>query len=289
MSRNHQDVISAAIVALLVAGIFSIPFYGAPVEAKEKPPFSGKKEPGTGLVGISEKVTTSQGALCDPTLPSSSSKGGLSFRFVVPSTISTVLANNDPSKGVNVHIAFVGSDGKYFEAGMYYGDFTAGGTSGYDKTKFQFAYGASNPGKIKGVSSLPVVAGHDMRISIFYFNSQSHWAVIFEDITAGTIDQKVATTDDPNVASDLLNFMETNTAGSNINSDALGLVTVKELKKATKIAGDGVSTSNFTDGFVVKNCAFPQVSNYGVTYLGSPGNFKLGKDGSTKTNGSQLW
>ncbi|HXG07823.1 MAG TPA: hypothetical protein VNI77_10925, partial [Nitrososphaera sp.] len=268
MTKTSYGIRNVVAVALLVAGILTIPFYSAPADAK-KPEFGGKKEPGVGLVGVVEKVTTTQGTLCDASLPASSSKGGLSFRFIVPSTISTVLNNNDPNKGVNVHIAFVGSDGKYFEAGMYYGDFTAAAGSGYDKTKFQFAYGASNPGKIKGVSTIPVVAGHDMRISIFYFNSQGHWAVIFEDITTGTIDQQVATTDDPNVASDLLMFMETNTAGANTNSDALGLVTVKELKKGTKIEGDGVSVSNFADGFVTKNCAWPQVTNYGVTYLGS--------------------
>jgi len=287
MAKTAQNAIGMVAVAAAMFGMLCIPFFNNPAAADNPSDIKNPRRPGYGLVVVSELQTTSQGSLCDPSLPPSSTKGGLNFRFIVPSTITTIKNSNSPQNGVNLHIAFKGSDGNYYEAGMYYGSWTAANGIGYNPNNFQLAWGQG--GLLRGVSTIPVVAGHEVEISLIYLNSAGNWQAWFSDRTTGSLQAMVMGYGTVTVASDLLQAFEANTNGPNANTNALGLVSVKNLSKATRVTGDGVTFSDFTHGYVVKNCPVLQTNNYGVTYNGAPGVYQIGLNGATKTNGAQLW
>ncbi|WP_158435032.1 hypothetical protein [Nitrososphaera viennensis] len=208
-------------------------------------------------------------------------------RRIIYSTISTIQSSGNSSNGVNIHVAFVGNDANYYEAGMYYGSFTSGGGSGYNPNVFQFAWGKG--GQILGVSSITPVAGHQVEISLIYISSASRWEAWFNDKNTGQLQTMAIGSSSVSVASDTFIFAESNGFGPNSNTQTLGLVTVQTLLKATRVAGDGVTFSNWDDAYVNKNCVGTNNASYGVTYLGTPGNFQIGYNGATKSNGAQIW
>jgi hypothetical protein len=241
--------------------------------------------PGTGMVEISELSTTPPA--CDPTQPVSDTKGGVSFKFKAPSTITTILNNNNPNNAVNLHASFVGSDGLYYEAGMYYGVWTHTSGSGYDQTKFQFAWGRG--ATLRGVSSIAVVPSHTYVVSLIYLNSAGQWQLWVSDETTGiTLTNNVGSST-VKVASDYLMGIESNGAGPNTNVQTLGLVEVFNLQTATRVPNDGVNLTMFVDGYVNKLCTGIGNGSYGVTNLSPDGHFKIGYNGTTKTNGAHLW
>jgi hypothetical protein len=275
------------LVALLVAGIFMVPFFSAPAFA-DRIPDQNPRKPGTGLVQVVELQSTTTAPFCGSAPPIDSSKGGLDVRFTVPSTITTIKNSGNPANAINFHIAFSGTDGNYYEAGMYYGSWTVAGGINYDPNNFQFAWGKG--GQLIGVSTIPVVAGHDVEVSLVYLNSAGQWQAWVNDRTTGALQATNMGGNGANIQSDLFAVVESNTQGPNSNSQALGLVSVTSLFKATKVPGDGVNFSNWSHGYVAKNCSWqPNNADYGVTYLSSPGNFQIGYNGATKTNGAQLW
>jgi hypothetical protein len=89
----------------------------------------------------------------------------------------------------------------------------------------------------------------------------------------------------------IVSYIESNTAVLNQNVQTLGLVQVNSLLKATKVPGDGVNFATFDNGFLEKSCSNAIGSaNYGVTYSGTPGQYQIGYNGSTKTpSGYQFW
>jgi hypothetical protein len=286
MAKTSYGINTALFAVLLVAGILAIPFFSAPAIAEQEQTKNGNPhDPGTGLIAISELSTTPPS--CDVTQPVDDTKGGVSFKFKVPSTITTILNNNNPNNAVNLHVSFVGSDGLYYEAGMYYGVWTHTSGSGYDQSKFQFAWGRGDT--LRGVSSTPVVAGHTYTVSLIYLNSANSWQMWVSDVTAGTTRTNTIGSSTTKVASDYLLGLESNGAGPNTNTQTLGLVEVFNLQKAFRVPNDGVELTMFADGYVNKNCTGVGNGSYGATYLGPAGHFKIGYNGATKTNGAQLW
>jgi hypothetical protein len=91
-----------------------------------------------------------------------------------------------------------------------------------------------------------------------------------------------------NVASDIWNYVEAITFDGNSNAQTLGLITVNYLEKGTRVAGDGVNWQNWSHGYLTKSCQATQGNGYGITYLNSPGNYKIGYGGAT-TNNAQFW
>lgn len=286
--RQATDSVRMVLVVLLAAGAI-VPSFSAAAFA-DRPPWSGNPHnPGMGLIGV---VDTTNGTDCNwTTSTASDTKGGVSFRMKVPSTISTIQNSGQPSKGVNIHASFAGEDGFYREVGLYYGSWTAQSGIGYDPNKFQFAYGIgdSQGGKLRGVLNLPVVAGHTVELSFIYLNSAGQWQVWYDDLNDGTGVQAINVGGSGiRVKSDYAIFVESNTIGPNSNTQALGLVEIMNVQSAIKIVGDGVSMSTWADGFVVSNCAVSNQS-YGVDNLTPAGHFKFGYGGTQKTNGFQLW
>jgi hypothetical protein len=146
---------------------------------------------------------------------------------------------------------------------------------------------ASTGMRIEGLAK-----GHDVEVSLLYFNSQGNWQAWFNDRTTNQLSTMVIGSGTVTVASDLLQPLEVNTQGPNANSQTLGLVTITSISKATRVPGDGVQLGPFSHGYVVKNCGTfggGDNSSYGATYLGSPGNYKIGYNAATRTNGAQLW
>ncbi|MGH9993503.1 MAG: hypothetical protein ACREBU_02195 [Nitrososphaera sp.] len=286
MESKIFSTFALVLMAILSTNVALISFTSNAAFA-DRPLWAGRNphEPGLGVIGMAD---TTNGTDCDTrTSTASSTKAGTYIKFKVPSTISTVQNSGQPQNGVNIHSSFFGDDGKYREIGLYYGTWTAASGSGYDKNKFQFAYGVGS--QITKVINLPVVAGHAVELWFVYFDSQSQWSILYDDLNDGIGIQLVNIgSANVKVKSDYHAFMEVNTIGPNSNSDALGLVEFVSIQKATKIAGDGVSLSNWADGFVVSACS-PNNGNYGVTYLNSPGKLKLGKGGAENDNGHQFW
>jgi hypothetical protein len=266
---------------LLVAGMLVVPFYSIPASALI---------PGQMTIGLADHEDTVDD--CDPvTSTASSTKGGVSFTFIVPSTVSDVEASNNPEEAVNIHASFWGEDGNYYEVGMYYGDWTADGASGYDPDEFQFAYGVD--GELQKALNLPVVEGHEVELSFVYLNSQGQWVVFYDDLDDGTSIQSVnAGHANVDVKSDYTLFIETNSAFPHDNSETFGLVEVTDVEKATRIPNDGVSFSNWSAGFLLgDDCAAIGTEDFGVTYLGSVGHFEIGFGGDVtgEDHGHQFW
>jgi hypothetical protein len=142
------------------------------------------RKPGSGVVGMAE-LQSSQ-TTCANTQPSDSTKGGIDIDFVVPSTITNVKNSSNPSNAVNFHVAFFGSDSNYYEVGVYYGNWVVGqGVSGYNPNNFQFAYGVG--GQLKGISTVPVVAGHEVELTLMYSSSAGEWQAWVNDKTASQL------------------------------------------------------------------------------------------------------
>lgn len=286
MAKTYGFVATGVLMSILSLSAM-LPMYGTAFADELQQQENGKNphRPGAGLVAISELSTTPPS--CNVAQPVSNTKGGVSFKFIAPSSITTILSNNQPSSAVNLHAAFVGNDGLYYEAGLYYGTWTTAGGSGYDPTKFQFAWGRG--ATLRGVSTVPVVVGHTYTVSMIYLNSAGQWQMWVSDDTAGTTVVTNMGSSTTKVASDYLFGIESNGAGPTTNTQTFGLVEVLNLQTATRVTGDGVTFQMFVDGFVNKNCTGIGNGSYGVTYLGPAGHFKIGYNGATKTNGAQLW
>lgn len=274
---------------MLLAGTFTaVPFLSSAAFA-DRPFWTGNPHnPGNGnsVVVMTEDTPDT----CDPSQTPSSTKGGLSVRFIVPSTITDIENSGEPHKGVNTHVAFIGDEDNYYEAGIIYGDTWTEDPNlpNYDREEFHFYWGQG--GEISGVSTtLPVVAGHDVRVSLLYLESQGEWQAWFEDITSDGLEAHDIDANTELVASDYALAVETNGVGPNDNSELLGEVQIKDLEYATRISGDGVSLSNWPDAFFTTCFGSFLNGDYGVDDNTATGVFRMGYGADHTNNGYQLW
>ncbi|MEO9363171.1 MAG: hypothetical protein ABI348_04645 [Nitrososphaera sp.] len=240
---------------------------------------------GMGIVGMSMLSTSYNN--CNIELPAASAdKWGESVTFKVPPGVADVVRAGEPDKPANYHIAFEGDDGLYYEVGIYYGDWSRDSGIGYNATRFQMAWGIG--GILRGTSSVPVVAGHTLELSILY-GPDKKWQVQMDDLDDSRPAQ-AAGIGHPSmkVKSDYFTFVEAGSFAPNTNTQRLGMVEVLNIQQATKGSGDKAELSAWTGGYLLMDCS-PANSSYGVTYLGSTGKFKIGYEGATTKNGHQFW
>jgi hypothetical protein len=286
--RNHNAINGVLVSALILVAVYSLPAITSVSNTNAEAASDNanpRKHPGSGVATVVGLESTTEN--CDIDQPASSTKGGLYVKFRVPSTITTIENSGQPEDGVNIHVAFKGSSGNYYEAGIIYGDWSP--SVPHDEEEFTFYWGRSQAGAISGVSTLDVVAGHDVEIYLWYQSSTSKWIVWFKDVTTGATTTHTIATTTEKVASDYLLNIETNTLGPNDNSEALGEVQFKALQKATKIPNDGVSYSNWVDAFFTNECSGFSDGNYGVDTPSGVGNFRMGYLADHRNNGYQLW
>lgn len=273
----------AALFAIVAASAVLPSAFTAYAAVKDHEKADKHQRPVGGIVSIVELASSWPN--CNLAQPASSTKGGVSVRFIVPSTITTIENSGNPSDGVNIHVSFISSANKYFEAGIIYGEWSP--SIPHDEEEFTFYWGRG--GQISGVSTLPVVAGHDVRVSLWYQSSTQKWIVWFEDLTSGSSTTHNIVTSTEKVASDYVLNIETNGAGASPHSAALGKVQVKDLEKATKIPNDGVSWANWVDAFFTTKCNAFNDGNYGVDTRTAVGVFKMGYLAAHRNNGYQIW
>nr|WP_294806662.1 hypothetical protein [uncultured Nitrososphaera sp.] len=278
---------AAALLAVSSVFLSFIGSGGSSASAYPHPLLGNPHNAGMGIVGMSMLSTSYSN--CNIELPAASpDKWGESVTFKVPPGVADVVRAGEPDKPANYHIAFEGDDGLYYEVGIYYGDWSRDSGIGYNATRFQMAWGIG--GILRGTSSAPVVAGHTLELSILY-GPDKKWQVRMDDLD----DSRPAQTVDigrpsMKVKSDYFTFVEAGSFAPNTNTQRLGLVEVLNIQYATKAAGSDskVELSAWTGGYLLMNCS-PANSNYGVTYLGSTGRFKIGYEGATTKNGHQFW
>jgi hypothetical protein len=258
------------------------------------PPWAqNPRNAGMGIVGMSMLSATSHN--CNIELPAENpDNGGESVRFKIPQGVADIVSAGEPDKPANFHIAFEGDDGLYYEVGIYYGDWSRDSDIGYNATKFQVAWGIG--GILRGVSNVPVIAGHTLELSILYGQSSTRqWQVWMDDLDDSKPVQ-VVNIGHPSmkVKSDYLTFVEAGSFAPNTNTQRLGLVEVLNIQHATRASNDDNSNNNkmdlstWTSGYLLTDCS-PVNSSYGVTYLGSTGKFKIGYEGETTKNGHKFW
>jgi hypothetical protein len=241
-----------------------------------------------GIVGMSMLSTSYRN--CNIELPAASpDKWGESVTFKVPPGVADVVSAGEPDKPANYHIAFEGDDGLYYEVGMYYGDWSRDPGIGYNATRFQMAWGIG--GILRGTSSVPVVAGHTLELSILYDGQDKRWQASMDDLDDDSRPAQVVDIGHSSmkVKSDYFTFVEAGSFAPNTNTKRLGLVEVLNIQHATKATGgDKVELSAWTGAYLLMNCS-PANSSYGVTYLDSAGKFRIGYEGATTKNGHQFW
>jgi hypothetical protein len=245
---------------------------------------------GMGIVGMSSLQAASPN--CDLELPAPDpNKEGESVLFKVPPGVADIVSAGETNKPANYHIAFEGDDNLYYEVGIYYGDWSRDSGAGYNATKFQIAWGIG--GILKGVSDIPVVAGHTLELSIVHNNQNGtkQWQVWMHDLDDGSKPAQIVNIGRPSmkVKTDYFMFVEAGTFAPNTNTERLGMVEVLNIQQAISAPDDGkVHLSTWASGYLLANCS-PVNNSYGITYLGSAGNFKIGYGGATTKNGYQFW
>ncbi len=257
------------------------------------------RDAGMGIVGVSMLPASSRD--CNIELPAADPNNeGESVTFKVPPGVADIVSAGEPNMPANYHIAFEGDDGMYYEVGIYYGDWSRDSGMGYNATKFQIAWGVG--GVLRGVSSIPVIAGHTLELSILYGqNSTRQWQVWMDDLDDSRPVQVVDIGHaSMKVKSDYFTFVEAGSFAPNTNTQRLGLVEVLNIQRATRAGGydynnngddgnnDKVNLSTWTGGYLLTDCS-PANSSYGVTYMGGSGKFKIGYEGDTTMNGLKLW
>lgn len=257
------------------------------------PPWAeNPRDAGMGIVGVSMLPGSSRD--CSIELPAADPNNeGESVTFKVPPGVADIVSAGEPNMPANYHIAFEGDDGMYYEAGIYYGDWSRDSNMGYNATKFQIAWGVG--GVLRGVSSIPVVAGHTLELSILYGqDSTRQWQVWMDDLDDSRPVQVVDIGHaSMKVKSDYFTFVEAGSFAPNTNTQRLGLVEVLNILYATRAGGDDddnnkTNLSTWTGGYLLTDCS-PANSSYGVTYMGGSGKFKIGYEGDTTKNGLKLW
>lgn len=291
----RRSRIIAAVIVMLAALLLN--FSGN--SALAYPPIwvENPRNAGMGIVGVSMLSTTPHN--CNIELPSANpNKGGESVTFKVPPGVADIVSAGEPNMPANYHIAFEGDDGLYYEVGIYYGDWSRDSDIGYNATKFQVAWGVG--GILRGISGIPVVAGHTLELSILYDQSGTkQWQVWMDDLDDSKPVQIVNIGHSSmNVKSDYFTFVEAGSFAPNTNTQRLGLVEVLDIQHATRAGSDDdddgnnnnninkAGLSTWTNGYLLMDCS-PANSSYGVTYLGSTGKFKIGYEGETTKNGHQ--
>lgn len=292
MATNIHYTAIAVLMVTLAATTAILPFLTSIAYADESDKnlkqFHDSKKPGYGAVNMVMNVATTSG--CNYAETADSTKGGVDLRFTVPSTLGSIESRGVTSDGVNIHTAFRVNNAQntYYEIGLIYGDWVTAPGLTYDHSHFKFYWGVG--GQVSGIANLPVVAGHDVELSMIYLNSAGQWQAWFYDRTTGTLVTYVAATNNYSINSDYINSVESSTAVINQNVQTLGLVHVISLNQATKVPGDGVNVSTFTHGYLDKSCSGISNSSYGITYSGTPGDYQIGYNGSTKSpSGHQFW
>ncbi len=243
---------------------------------------------GMGIVGMSQLPAASPN--CDLELPTADpNKKGESVVFKVPPGVADIISAGESNKPANYHIAFEGDDNMYYEVGIYYGDWSRDPSAGYNATKFQIAWGIG--GILRGVSNIPVVAGHTLELSIMYNQSKTkQWQVYMDDLDDSRSAQIVNIgRSSMKVNTDYFMFVEAGSFTPNTNTERLGLVDILNIQQAIGSPADGKAhLSTWTGGYLLANCS-PANNNYGITYLGSAGKFQIGYGGTTTKNGYQFW
>jgi hypothetical protein len=312
---DNNAVIIFAIVAatLLVSGEllnFNSSSYPAVSDSNrafaDPPPWTrNPHNAGMGIVGMSVLAATSPNCDLELSTPDSN-KAGESVMFKVPSGVNEVVKAGETNKPANYHIAFEGDDNLYYEVGIYYGDWSRDPGIGYNATKFQIAWGIG--GILRGVSSIPVVAGHTLELSILYSqNATGQWQVRMDDLDDKLRSAQIVDIGHSSmkVKSDYFTFVEAGSFAPNTNTQRLGLIEVLDIRQATRTlsndneasgngsggsssSGDKISLTTWTNGYLLMDCS-PANNSYGVTYLGNAGKFEIGYGGATTKSGHQFW